>query len=369
MDKIAIVGDAHFGWRADNSFIRSRVTKGQKDFYETLATELRDRGIDTIIFTGDIFTSRTQQSVDVIHTVHQTFKHTLKDFTCHIIAGNHDLYYENDYSISSLCIIEDLPNVKIYKDKVEKLNILDKTFYMVPWIIEENEQKFIKFLEQMAKKSNAEKQNVVIVGHFDMITINMEGSSVSVAGLNPHLFTDAAGLTISGHYHGPSTRETNGNRINYVGSPYQLTFANAGERHGYNILDTELNFEFVENKQSPVFFETTDVNERGKKEDLSNMFVKIHVDRGMSLEDQFALKSELESRKPITIQYIPYGEIEESNTETDKNSEEITKLDTIGLSKIYIDNNEEQLPPLNGEVDVKGVVLNKIEGYLETLKK
>jgi|TARA_B110000971_G_scaffold137582_1_gene140677 hypothetical protein len=72
----------------------------------------------------------------------------------------------------------------------------------------------------------------VIFGHFDIVGFRMSASRVSTEGVDSSVFP--AGVPVySGHYH---TAQTHG-CIQYIGSPYQLTLSEAGDRKQLLVLD------------------------------------------------------------------------------------------------------------------------------------
>ena len=57
IERIAIIGDTHFNRKADNPLIRRNIANGQKAFFEKTIGELKEKGVHTVIFTGDISTT------------------------------------------------------------------------------------------------------------------------------------------------------------------------------------------------------------------------------------------------------------------------------------------------------------------------
>ena len=63
-------------------------------------------------------------------------------------------------------------------------------------------------------------------------------------------------MTFTGHFHKRSCRYKGENRIQYLGSPYQITRNDKGEEKGFAILDVESGeYEFYENKNCMKFVE------------------------------------------------------------------------------------------------------------------
>ena len=159
MEKIAIIGDTHFSRKAENPIIKKHIKVGQRAFFESLAIDLKERGIKTVLMTGDLHDTRIVIDVEALITTKRLLQGTMKDFDIHIILGNHDMYYENSYDVSSLELFEDIPNVTIYRQNVVQKDFLGKNWYLFPWVTTEKEEKLVSFLEKLGKKSQEKKDN------------------------------------------------------------------------------------------------------------------------------------------------------------------------------------------------------------------
>lgn len=308
MEKVAIIGDTHFGRHARDQLTRDNIEKGQDDFFDFLIEDLKARGIKTVVFTGDIHDNRTFLNIKAAVKTKRLFQEKMKDFDIIIVQGNHDLYYKDSYEISSLMLFEDIPNVTIYQEKGKKYSLLGRDLYIVPWVIEEREENFKTFLESLAGRSKEAVENTIILGHFELSDVKMEGNVYAVNGMETKYLLNAARMTISGHYHGLSETTHNGNTLLYVGSPYPLTFVNANEAHGYYILSEDMSYEFVENTVSPRFTKITDEQIlSGEVTTLSNDFVEVSYRSNMTDEEYLELTTKVDGLRPITKRYIPYN--------------------------------------------------------------
>ena len=111
---IGLVGDLHLGPKCERSTIKELVIEGQVALHRKMIADFKARGIKTVLFSGDIFTNHAFMTIEVMDYAIRLFRDELKDFDVHIIAGNHDYLYENKQSISSLQLLELLPNVHVY---------------------------------------------------------------------------------------------------------------------------------------------------------------------------------------------------------------------------------------------------------------
>ena len=370
MSKIAIIGDTHFGLKAVKPIIKSNVEEAQYKYFEYLKEYFIANDVTTILFTGDIHDTRVSVDVKALVFTRRMMKTLLKDFDKHIVAGNHDMYYENVNDISSLELFEDIPNLTIHREGIVKKELVGKTWYFMPWIVPDAEEKTKEFLIQLSNNSPDIRKNTVIFGHFDMFGINMEGGQLSTSGIDPNMFLNAADLTISGHYHGKSDTVKSGGLIRYVGSPYPLSFSNVDSVHGVWLMD-ENSMEFIENKISPTFVDIYDTDDIDSFGDLSNSFVRFYVANQNSNEEEFNLRLKMESKKPLLIMPIPYSiAVDESGdkTESEQEATKIIGMDTYRLSELYIENNPNTLPVLKLSDDPVAEILKQIKHFSNEMK-
>jgi DNA repair exonuclease SbcCD nuclease subunit len=370
MERIGLIGDIHFDRKAENPIIKKHIKEGQRKFFDFVINDFKNRGVKTVLMTGDIHDNRTVLDIESLVYTRNLLKEKFKDFDVHIILGNHDLYYENSYDISALQLLEDIPNVTIYRDKVVKKEFLGREWYLFPWIIEDRKEKFVDFLTKMNDKPIEKKEKTILFGHFEMLGVNMEGKNMSFFGLDPNLFFNAANMIISGHYHGPSMQDKSGSKLLYLGSLCPLTFINAGESHGVWILDEDMNLEFVNNTISPSFVDLWDTDIDKVDYDLTNSFVRFFINNDKTAEELLEINLKIDNKKPLIIKKIPYTGDKKSVEEKDSVQREanaILGMDIIRLSEVYIEENEESLPKLSSNQNSKEVVLEKIRSYKKEL--
>jgi DNA repair exonuclease SbcCD nuclease subunit len=336
-----------------------------------MIADFESRGIDTVVFTGDIFDNRRFIASDVLDKAYRLFKERLAKFTCYVIAGNHDMLYDNSSDVCQIRFLENLPNVKVYIDKVGFATIGHNKWYFVPWIQEEKIDGVNKWLVKMSRGNIDDN---IIVGHFDMIGAQMEAKTVSTAGFDPKRFLNAAKLTISGHYHCRSVIGDDYSTICYVGTPFQKTFGHVGVPAGYHIYDDVTGeLEFVENTISPVFVDVIDT-ELGPDfdRDMSNCIVRYSTDKTRSYDDAASLKGILVDKKPIYIETVYYGEDPaeegEDAPQTEEEARQIMTTDSVGMAKLYLEKHPEILPELSSGEDAKEVALEYIKEYNAKIK-
>ena len=128
---IGVVGDIHLGPKCERSAIKEAVLVGQAKLHSAMIEDFRKRGIKTVLFSGDVFTIHHFMTVEVMDYAIRLFRDEMADFDIHVIAGNHDYLYENKDSLTSLQLLELIPNVHVYRKGVEKLQI---GATKVPWV-------------------------------------------------------------------------------------------------------------------------------------------------------------------------------------------------------------------------------------------
>lgn len=301
--KIAVISDLHFAIKkSDKTFLQSQL----RFFEEQLVPELKSRNIKNLFVLGDVFDTRQSVNVQTDNIVLKLFKETLKDFTCQIIVGNHDIYHTTTTEVNSLKMIDLLPNCHVYENP-KKLIIDGKKCLMLPWMTDYNQ-----FDEIVAEDFD------YCFCHADIIGFDMGGGRLSDAGVPASKFTAKIKHTYSGHYHKRYTKEyLDGTSINYIGSPYQLTRIDRYEPRGITIIDIKTNeVEFVENVKSIRFikFIYPEIN----KDMITGNVIDIDVPYDLSTETKkiYNLIVELEKKVPaypINLNIMPkdvsYGDI------------------------------------------------------------
>ena len=356
--KAVIVGDIHLGKNSVEQVKKDKLFKSQELFFNTLRDFCTKEGIKTILWTGDVFdTTKTVES-NIIQYGVNLFHKIFSDCQHHIILGNHCLYNRDSLEVSSLACLENLSNVTVYR-KPTRVDILGKKMLFVPFLVSEI---FSKFSENIKKIGS---QNDAVLGHFDIIGAKMESGKDSLVGLDMNSLLNNIKLTISGHYHNISEYVRGSNKIQYVGTPYQLTFGDAKQDRGFWTLDEEYNMEFIKNEVSYEFIKINE-NNIDNIDDLRKYFVNCSYSANISDEELFQLNKKLEKLNPISFKTEPKAieKIDEISTESEDEkvtemSEAINVGDMLKVCDVYM----EVEPPKNkSKVDT---LLKKIKDNLK----
>jgi len=246
--KIALITDTHFGVRNDNvNFL---------DYFDRFYTneffpEIKKRGIDTIIHLGDIVDRRKYINYVTLRRMKEMFidKCTSEGIELHVIVGNHDVPYKNTNDVNSMRELFDKGNVNYYSE-VTDVNFDGQDILIVPWINNEN------YASTVAAMASSPAQ--VLFGHLEVAGCLMDRGNMNEHGMKISDFSKFD-LVCSGHFHHKSSTKN----IEYLGCPYELTWADYGDQKGYHIYDTsDRSLEFVRNPYS--MFNKVFYNEDGK---------------------------------------------------------------------------------------------------------
>lgn len=296
---LAVVGDLHFGIAPSNVTKFETLFESQKRFFtDCLIPTLIARGINQILFTGDLFDQRRRTDIRVLQFVEGLFENELKNFTCFVLQGNHDTYLKDDLTITSLSLIWSKPNVraitKITPVKTDTGNVL-----LVPWLTSSLETKFIENVDKIKGKYR------YAFGHFETFGFPYEAGAVSTHGLEPTMLYDTFENTISGHFHTASEKKSGNSTIHYVGTPCQMSFGDVGEEKGFWIYNLKTSGkEFIKNEVSAEFIKLRNIDELAQYDTLENKFVEFYYSAKLKSEEIFLIEKEVTSKNPISYKLI-----------------------------------------------------------------
>jgi len=224
--KIAIIGDTHFGARGDSPLFLNHFLKF---FEEQFFPYLKEHGITKVLHLGDLFDRRKFVN---FNTLHHTKKRFIDWFDAngvelHCILGNHDVFYKNTNRLNSPkeVLAECHASFHLYED-AEEVCFNGATILMVPWINEENKDRFM----QKIKDTKA----TILAGHLELSGYEVMPGVKFGEGMDDK-FLEKFDLVLSGHFHKKSSK---GN-VHYLGTQYQMTSIDTNEIKGFHTLDTE----------------------------------------------------------------------------------------------------------------------------------
>lgn len=323
--RYAIITDTHQGVRADSAAFANY----QDLFYETVFfPAVKAAGITHILHGGDFFDKRQYITVKTMERIKHTFCRLLRDYnmTMDLIVGNHDVLYRNTNDANSPSnVFKGYPEVNVISTPVEIGNIL-----MVPWINKENYEDTLMTMHESKAR--------FCLGHFEIVGFEMHRGQVCDGGLNSNIFSKFE-LTMSGHFHTRSSRSN----ITYLGSPFELTWADYNDHKGFHFFDDETGqLDFVQHTES-MFFRVEynrANNERMwspyKPVNVTDKFVKvIALNKGSAYEFDKWTK-ELLSFGPSDLQIIE-SSVDVTGVEVSLEEMESQSMSNMEIIRQYVD--------------------------------
>lgn len=232
--KIIILGDTHFGARGDSLDFHRYF----KRFYdEVFFPYLEENNITTIFQMGDLFDRRKFINFNSLYLSRKYFFDVCKDkgIQLHALIGNHDVAFKNTLEVNSpSLVVSDYSNITVYRD-FTSIEFDGVAIDVVPWICDDNEAKIFKQIK--------ESKSEICFGHFEISGFEMDKGNVCEIGIDKKSLSKYD-VVLSGHFHHKSS---DGN-ITYVGTPYEMTWADYMDPKGFHIFDTSTReMEFVQN--------------------------------------------------------------------------------------------------------------------------
>lgn len=319
--KVLFLNDTHIGFRRSNKIFEEHIL----GLLEDVVSYVSENKIEVICHLGDFFDVRTNINLISLKAVKERFLAPLERLgvKLHIIPGNHDCSYRHSVEANSVSLVfNEFKNVSVYNeptvvDFVDGTNLL-----MVPWIGKDDEKKFISMVDELSLKTE------ICCGHFEFSSFLYQAGIVASHGMDSKMFTPKFDVILSGHYHAKST---SGN-VTYLGTQYDLSWADYEDKKFFHILDTETKeLESIENPKRiyfKIFYDESFVNDEFfdelQKNDYKSKIVKVII---LSRKNMITFDSFMEK----LYEHAPYevSIIDESIT---KAKEEIT-VDTSILMK------------------------------------
>lgn len=285
--EIAIFSDIHLGVHHNSKFWHDVSLSWAKWFIE----DLKNKGIEDVVFCGDYFHTRDEVSVDTLHFGSKLLE-LFKDFNLVMIVGNHDCFLKDSSEVNSISPYSNWKNITVV-DKTLSIDSFGKKINFIPWGAK---------LEEIP---NAD----ITFGHFEINLFKMNTYALCDDGFVAEELLKKSQLIISGHFHLMDDRKYSDGRIVYVGNPFQMDFNDSGTTKGYYTLDLENgDMFFTENTFSPKHFNISlsyllsenTLTDKVKSKFKDNL-VKLKIDRRISPDDMEFLINALKGLKPIDL--------------------------------------------------------------------
>jgi DNA repair exonuclease SbcCD nuclease subunit len=322
--KWLLITDTHFGCRSDSKVFHALFRKFYTGFF---LDQIRENDITAVFMLGDFFDRRKMINFETLKLAREVFFQPLAamGMPVYMITGNHDVMYKNTNSVNSLDLLvseQGYKNFKIFSHP-ETIVVDSVPVLMLPWINSEN------YNDSMDAVRNSEARYVF--SHLEMKGFEYHRGMMSERG---HCDADLLArydAVFSGHYHHRSSR---GN-IHYLGTPYEMTWADYGDPKGVHVFDGKL--KFIENPEK-IFIKLTYDDANSKAIDLESLsgleskHLKVHVVRKEKpiLFEQFVDK--IMSFSPTDLMII-----DETNNVTSFSEVDIETEDTLSIVKRFVE--------------------------------
>lgn len=331
--KIAIISDTHFGARNDSPIFLNYSL----DYFENIFFPyLLQNDIKNVIHMGDLFDRRKYINFSTLSNVNKRFMSKFEEhgIDFHITLGNHDVFYKNSNQVNSITELFDVghPHVKIY-DEPSEIAFDGVCIGIVPWITSDNFEECVQFITNNSCS--------ILCGHFEINGFEVIAGIRHEGGVESFIFGNYDKV-LSGHFHLKQTHKN----IHYLGTQYQLSFADVGSKKGFHVLDTNTReLEFIENKDNLFYllryddmvanFEKT--IKKAKFDKYANCFIKIVVinKKNPKLFDDF-----VESISKVGVQQLQIIEDTSISSKMDDADVDVSE-DTITIISKEIDGMED----------------------------
>ena len=266
--KIALITDQHLDGRKGSLAFWNYFQQFYDDvFFPTLEKE----GIDTVIDLGDTFDNRKSMDYNTFNRIDTNYFQKLKNYTVHMILGNHCTYYKNTNKINSPeLLLEKYNNINIYSEP-KHIKLGSKKFLMMPWINSGNREECLKYISE----SDADN----MCGHLECDGFEVTPGMKFDGGFKVSDFKNFKRVW-SGHFHHKSKHSN----VQYLGNPYQMFWNDYKDTRGFHIYDTESDrLKFIKNPYDifdKIIYDDSCVD-YNKQDVLSykNKYIKIIVDQ------------------------------------------------------------------------------------------
>jgi DNA repair exonuclease SbcCD nuclease subunit len=258
--------------------------------------EAKKNNVKNIIFGGDFFHDRHKIDIYTYQRAYDTLSQSIKNTNINIwlLLGNHDLWFYENSDISSVYPFASINGVHVIS-KPSRIKIDSLNWDFLPFT--QNPINSLKILNEFP----GEKQ--CLIGHIALnqakmhkgvyasdIVVEHEGDLTPV---DSDIFSEYEQVFL-GHFH--SEQKIN-SKVEYIGSPLQLSFGEAFEEKHLIILDDKTRKKkYIKNDFSPKHLILT--KEEIEKYDLDGNFVQLLVD-DMSSVDILNLKKNLINENKI----------------------------------------------------------------------
>ena len=348
--KIAILGDTHFGVRGDSLKFHDYYKK----FYDNVFFPyLKENNITNVFQLGDLFDRRKFINFNTLALSKQYFFDQIaaQELKFYTLLGNHDIFWKESLEVNSTGLV--LGEYSQYINLIDKPNPVafpdGTTIDMIPWICKENQKEVFDFID--------ESKSDLCFGHFEIAGFPMYKGMVGHHGLSHEMFAKYERV-LSGHYHTRSKQEN----IEYIGTPYEMTWQDYNDPRGFCIFDTETReLEFIRNPYTiheKITYDDKNQDPDASIVDIQDKYVKIAVVNKSDLYkfDQFI--NELYTKDAHEIKIIEdFSEFNDGEISTEINIEDTMSILSNYVDSVETEENKEELKSVLKELYLEAINL------------
>ena len=340
--KVAILNDTHCGVRNSSDIF----LKYQERFYEEVFFPyLKENNIKHILHLGDYYEHRKFVNFKALNANRKHFLEPMRDsgITMDIIPGNHDVYFKNT---NELCSLKELlgyftSNVNI----VMEPTVLDYDglgVAVIPWINNANYEQYTKWA--MGCKAP------ILGAHLELKGFDMMAGMPNPHGMSADVFSRFE-MVLSGHFHTKSSQD----KLHYLGSQMEFTWADVDDPKYFHILDTETReiepvrnpitmFKKIVYDDSKTNYDEVDVSQYEKH------FLKLIV---LKKDDLYMFDKFIDRLQSIETYELKIAESFEEYLGESVEDEKISLEDTTQLLDSYVDAVETDLDKDHIKVELR----------------
>lgn len=234
-----------------------------------------------------------------------------KDIHSIFVLGNHDMYLENDWDVHSLTPLQEWATVI---DKPTTLKIAGFPVDFLPYT--PTPTKYLKDWNSGASILIAHLAVAEAILNKKYDTLSVEDDSKEKEVISPSLFEPWV-KTWLGHYHYGQKLDYG---VEYIGSPMQLTYGEAGQRKHVAVFNLESKQAYyVINDKSPQFHIVDDPKQI-EDLDVNNAYVKFRCEDG-TIESKFEFRKKLSKLGAREIEF-------------EKQPIDVTEMTSVALTNI-----------------------------------
>jgi DNA repair exonuclease SbcCD nuclease subunit len=232
--KIAIINDTHFGHKNDSPFF---LEESLRYFENNFFPYLKEHNIKHVLHLGDLMDRRKYVNFYTLSQVQKRFIELFNThkITLHITLGNHDTYFKNTNQINSVKeLFSRHEYINLYEEPVE-LYFSGLKIALIPWMTKDNADICLDYISNTSAS--------ILAGHFEINGFEVVSNIRHSSGNDIEMF-GKFDKVLSGHFHIRQSKEN----VHYLGTQYQLSFADVNVSKGFTVLDTQTReLEFIEN--------------------------------------------------------------------------------------------------------------------------